>query len=42
MKVKDWQKATQLVRERQNQAAITDTSKLSSFSLSELAVDQSG
>ena len=42
MKVKDWQKATQLVLERQNQAATTDTSELSSFSLSELLVDQSG
>ena len=42
MKVKDWQKAVQLVQERQNQAATTDTSKLSSFSLSELPVDQSG
>ena len=42
MKVKDWQKAAQLVRERQNQAATTDTSELSSFSLSELPVDQSG
>ena len=42
MKAKDWQKATQLVWERQNQAATTDTSELSSFSLSELPVDQSG
>ena len=42
MKVKDWQKATQLVWERQNQAATVDTSELSSFSLSELPVDQSG
>ena len=42
MKVKDWQKATQLVWERQNQAATADTSELSSFSLSELPVDQSG
>ena len=42
MKVKDWQKATQLVWERQNQAATTDTSELSSFSLSKLPVDQSG
>ena len=42
MKVKDWQKATQLVHERQNQTATTDTSELSSFSLSELPVDQSG
>ena len=40
--MKDWQKATQLVWERQNQAATTDTSELSSFSLSELPVDQSG
>ena len=42
MKVKDWQKAVQLVWERQNQAATTDTSELSSFSLSKLPVDQSG
>ena len=42
MKVKDWQKAAQLVQERQNQAATADTSELSSFSLSELPVDQSG
>ena len=41
MKAKDWQKATQLVRERQSQAAMADTSELSSFSLSELPVDQS-
>ena len=41
MKAKDWQKATQLVGERQNQAATADTSELSSFSLSELPVDQS-
>ena len=40
MKVKDWQKATQLVHKRQNQAATTDTSELSSFSLSKLPVDQ--
>ena len=39
MEAKDWQKSTQ---ERQNQAATTDTSELSSFSLSELPVDQSG
>ena len=38
MKAKDQQKATQLVQERQNQAAMA---KLSSFSLSELPVDQS-
>ena len=42
MKAKDWQKNTQLVNERQNQAATTDTSELNSFSLSELPVDQSG
>ena len=42
MKAKDWQKATQLVCERQSQAAMADTSKLSSFSLNELPVDQSG
>ena len=41
MKAKDRQKATQLVWERQNQVATTDTSELSSFSLSELPVDQS-
>ena len=42
MKAKDWQKAAQLVCERQNQTATADTSELSSFSLSELPVDQSG
>ena len=42
MKAKDWQKATQLACERQNQAATTDTSELSSLSLSKLSVDQSG
>ena len=41
MKAKDWQKATQLVRERQSQVATVDTRELSSFSLSELPVDQS-
>ena len=41
MKAKDWEKAAQLVHERQSQAAMADTSKLSSFSLSELPVDQS-
>ena len=34
MKAKDWQNATQLVHERQSQAAMADTSELSSFSLS--------
>ena len=42
MKAKDWQKATQLVCERQSQAAQADGSKLSSFSLRELPMDQSG
>ena len=42
MKGKDWQKAAQLVQERQSQVATADTSELSSFSLSELPVDQSG
>ena len=42
MKAKDWQKAAQLVQERQNQAATADSSELSSFSLSKLPVDQSG
>ena len=42
MKVKDWQKAAQLVHERQNQAVTADTSELSSFSLSNLPVNQSG
>ena len=37
MKAKDWQKAAQLVHERQSQVAMTDTSELSSFSLSELS-----
>ena len=41
MKAKDCQKAAQLVWERQNQATTTNTSELSSFSLSELPVDQS-
>ena len=42
MKVKDWQKVAQLVHERQSQAAMADTSELSSFSFSKLQVDQSG
>ena len=42
MKAKDWQKAAQLVKERQNQAATAETRELSSFSLSKLPVDQSG
>ena len=42
MKVKDWQKAAQLVCERQNQAATADTGELSSFSLIKLPVNLSG
>ena len=41
MKAKDWQSTANLIRERQNQAAIVDSSELSSFSLSELSVDES-
>ena len=41
MKAKDWQKATRLLHRRQSQAAMADASELSSFSLSELPVDQS-
>ena len=40
-KAKDWEKAAQLVCDRQSQAAMANTSKLSSFSLSELPEDQS-
>ena len=42
MKAKDWQNAAKLIRERQNQVAKADSSELSSFSLSELPVDESG
>ena len=41
MKEKDWQRAIQLVQERQSQVGTADTSKLSSFSLSGLTMDQS-
>ena len=41
MKAKYWQSAAKLIRERQNQAAIADSSELSSFPLSELSVDDS-
>ena len=41
MKAKDWQQAAQLLCKTQSQAAMADTSELSSFSLSELPVDQS-
>ena len=42
MKAKDWLNAAKLIRERQSHAATADTSKLSSFSLSELLVEESG
>ena len=42
MKAKDWQKAAQMVKERQNQMAILDTTELRSLSLSQLSTDQSG
>ena len=42
MKAKDWQSTAKLIRERQNQAAIADSSELSSFPLSELSVNESG
>ena len=42
MKAKDWQNAAKLIRERQSQATTADSSKLSSFPLSELPVDESG
>ena len=41
MKAKDWQKATQMVQERQSQMTIPDTTELSSFCLSWLSLDQS-
>ena len=41
MKAKDWQNAVKLIRERQSQAATADSSELSSFSVSELPVDES-
>ena len=41
MKAKDWQSTAKLIRERQNQAATADSSKLSSFPLSELPVHES-
>ena len=42
MKVKDWQTAAKLIREKQSQAARADSSQLSSFPLSELPLDDSG
>ena len=41
MKAKDWQNAAKLIRERESHAAMADTSEFSSFSLSELPVDES-
>ena len=42
MKAKDWQNTGKLIRVRQSQAATADSSKLSSFSLSELPADVNG
>ena len=42
MKANYWQKATQLVQEKQSQVATTEKGELSSFSCSKLPVDQSG
>ena len=42
MQAKEWQQAANLICERQSQAAIADSSQLSSFSLSELPIDESG
>ena len=42
MKAKDWQNTAKLIRKRQSQAATADSSELSTFSLSELPVDESG
>ena len=41
MKAKDWQSTAKLIRERQSQVAIADSSELSSFPLSEPSVDES-
>ena len=41
MRAKDWQNTAKLIRERQSQATIADSSELSSFPLSELSVDYS-
>ena len=41
MKAKDWQNTAKLIRERQSHTAMADTSELSSFSVSELLVDES-
>ena len=42
MKAKDWQSTAKLIRERWSQVATADSSKFSSFPLSELSVDKSG
>ena len=41
MKAKDWKNTAKLISERQSHAATADSSELSSFSLSELPVDES-
>ena len=41
MKATDWENTAKLIKERQSQVATADTSELSSFSLSELSVDES-
>ena len=42
MKVTDWKNVAKLIKERQSQAAMVDTSELSCLPLSELSVDESG
>ena len=41
MKPPDWRNATKLIKERENQVAMVDTSELNSLPLSELSVDES-
>ena len=42
MKATDWKNAANLIKKRQSQAAMADTSEFSSLPLSELSVDESG
>ena len=42
MKVTDWKNAAKLIKERQSQAAMADTSELSSLPLTKLSVNESG
>ena len=42
MKAKDWQQAAKSICESQRQAAVADSSQLSSFSLSELPIEERG